>query len=221
MTRKPQNQKGFTLVELMIALLVFSFVATTGVYTLRIGANAKEQLEASQKSIQQIEVTRALLKSDFMQMTTRIVRDEFGARGTSWFYGGASHPRSAVNSDDRILVSFVRGGWTNPEAAQSRSTLQRVSYLEREGKLIRRVRPYLDEARGQPFAERVLLEDASDLDFEFLRGEISGRFDWVSDWPTGGSGGGSPIAAALTFSNRRFGEIRMQFWIGNVAGGSI
>ena len=207
-----QAQKGFTLTELMIALLVFSFVATTGVYTLRIGAEAREQLETAEAQIRDVEIMRALIKNDLLQIKPRSVRDEFGDAPPQWFYGGDAHPRSAVTSGERLLVSFVRDGWANPEAAEPRSSLQHVMYLEREGQLIRRVRPYLDGARGQPMAERVILSDLTDLNVEFLRGEVSGRFDWADEWPTGGGvDGANPRAVALTVTNQRYGEMRLLF----------
>jgi len=214
---KRQAQKGFTLAELMIALLVFSFVATTGVYTLRIGAEAREQLETSEAQLREFELMRALIKNDFLQIKPRPVRDEFGELSAQWFYGGDAHPQAALTSGERLLISFVRDGWANPGAKEPRSSLQYVIYVEREGQLIRRVRPYLDEARGQPNAERILLSDLNEINVEFLRGQVSGRFDWAEEWPVGGATAANPKAVALTVVNQRYGEMRLLFWIGEVA----
>lgn len=214
---KKGAQKGFTLAELMIALLVFAFVATTGVYTLRLGVDSREQLQTSDAQLREIELMRALLKNDFLQVKPRTVRDEFGTASPNWFLGGDAHPRTSSRGAERLLVSFVRDGWGNPDAGEPRSSLQHVTYLEREGTLIRRVRPYLDEARGQPMAERVVLSNTVDVDVEFLVGETSGRFDWRFDWPNGNGASGSPRAVALTFTSPRYGEMRMLFWIGEVS----
>lgn len=211
------QQKGFTLTELMIALLVFAFVASIGVYTLRLGAEAREQLEKTESNVRDIELLRVVLKNDLLQLTPRPVRDEFGARADRWFLGGDAHPLSLTKSGETLLISFVRGGWINPEAKEPRSSLQYVEYLQRENQLIRRVRPFLDAARNQPTAERVMLSDVSALEVEFLRGELRGRLDWDDAWPADGVSAPAPQAIALVITNQRYGEMRFLFWVSEVA----
>ncbi len=213
----PASQKGFTLAELMIALLVFAFVASIGVYTLRLGAEAREQLEETEKNVRDLELMRVVLKNDLLQMTPRPVRDEFGERVDQWFFGGDAHPISRTNSEETLLISFVRGGWINPEAKEPRSSLQYVEYIAREKQLVRRVRPFLDAARNQPTAERILLDDLSEIGMEFLRGELRGRLDWDDAWPASGSTAPVPQAIALTIANQRYGQLRFLFLINEVS----
>ncbi len=212
------GQKGFTLAELMIALLVFAFVAGVGVYTLRLGVEARDQLERADAEIRDIELMRVLIKNDLLQIVPRPVRREFGERSDAWFYGGATHPDRAEDPSETQLVSFVRDGWINPEAGEPRSSLQFVQYIARGGSLVRRVRPFLDDARDQPTADRVLLDDLLEVRVEFMRGEVNGRFDWVDDWPTAGAPDPSPRVIALTVTDRRYGEIRHLFRVPRVRG---
>jgi len=211
------SQRGFTLAELMVALLVFSFVASIGVYTLRLGAEAREQLEETEKSVRDIELMRVVLKNDLLQMTPRPVRDEFGDRTDQWFFGGDAHPQSRVQSGETLLFSFVRNGWINPGAKEARSSMQYIEYFTRENQLIRRVRPYLDAARNQPTAERILVTDLSAVAVEFLRGEVRGRLDWDDSWPALETTAPKPDALALVLTNARYGEMRFLFWISEVA----
>ncbi len=210
------RQRGFTLAELMIALLVFTFVAGVGVYTLRLGVEARDQLEQADAGIRDIELMRVLIKNDLLQIVARPVRREFGERSEAWFYGGASHPDRPDEPSETQLMSFVRAGWINPEADEPRSSLQFVQYLAREGSLVRRARPFLDDARDQPSADRILLDGLDEVRIEFLRGEVNGRFDWVEDWPTAGAPDPSPRVVALTLIDRRYGEVRHLFRIPDV-----
>lgn len=213
-TKKTQN--GFTLIELMIALLVFSFVSAIGVYTLRLGAEGKEQLENSETNLRETEIMRTLVKMDLLQTVRRPARDEFGALPPESFYGGAAHPQSAFSANERYLFSFVRAGWINPESKEARSSLQYVEYIERDRQLIRRVRPYIDRARNQPNVERVLLDDVESVRVSFLRGEVNGRFEWAPDWPIADGSVQTPRALSITVGNRRFGDVEHLFWIGEV-----
>ena len=173
-SRRVSAQAGFTLVELMIALLVFSFVAATGVYTLRLGVESRDQLNVADGQVRDLEIMRALMKQDFLQVVPRPIRDEFGDVQPASFYGGDSHPRRPEEGE-QLLMSFVRNGWVNPGAQEPRSTLQYVQYVFLQDRLVRRVRPFVDGARNQPFVDRTLLSGLQNVRVEFLRGEINGR----------------------------------------------
>ncbi|MEL7487567.1 MAG: type II secretion system minor pseudopilin GspJ [Pseudomonadota bacterium] len=210
---RPAPQQGFTLAELMVALLVFSFVATAGVYALRLAVESREQLEEADGYIRQVELMREFLRRDLYQIAPRPVRDEFGAPAPTWFYGGASHPVTLSDRDEALLFSFVRRGWINPEAREPRSDLQYVQYVFKGGALVRRIRPYLDDARDQPHTDKVLIGNVSNVRASFLRGETRGRLDWIEDWPSGQTAE-QPEAVRVSLTDRRYGDIDYLFLVG-------
>ena len=116
------------------------------------------------------------------------------------------------------MLAFVRRGWDNPDDRAPRSTLQAVEYLMMGDTLVRRVRPYLDDARDQPRIDRVLLSGVSDLTVGFYAGEVSGRLNWADIWPQGCTGPTCqpPEALQLNLTTKRFGEIEQLFWIGDI-----
>lgn len=204
---------GVTLPEVLVALLIFSFIAAASVYTLRLGVDARDQLGLADKELRQLQLSRTLMKEDLSQLVFRLVRDEFGERSPFSFSGGDGIIRGRTNSDERLLLAFVRNGWTNPDAVMPRSVLQYVEYLERDDMLIRRIRPYLDDARGADRSERVLFDNLSGVYFEFSRGEVRGEIDWIEEWPGDGTNFDPPPAVAMTIE--RGGEpLRMLFWTG-------
>ena len=215
-----ERQKGLTLVELLIALLIFALIASAAVYALRLSANARDQLEEANSEIGEIEIARMVMKEDFALSLARPVRDAYGAPAGPAFLGGMETLRRPSVVGERLLVAFVRSGWLNPEGAAPRSSLQYVEYVEKDGALIRRSRAYLDDARGQAPVERALISDAGEISVSFLAGQTPSDLLWVEGWPapaTAGASGGPPKAVAITATLPRIGEIRQLFWIGEIA----
>jgi len=86
---------------------------------------------------------------------------------------------NAVTLSQTGVLTFTRGGWANP-AGLPRSELQRVSYLLRDGKLIRRHLAVLDATAALPYEERELLDQVEALSFRYMDGGLT----WQNNWPT-------------------------------------
>jgi len=211
-------QRGLSLPEVLIALLVFSVIASTSVYALRLGVDARDQLSAADADLKDLQLARMLIKEDMAQIVLRPVRDEFGETLAAPFWGGRRIERGAASRDETILLSFVRAGWINPDARAPRSALQYVEYIQKGDQLIRRARAYLDDAKNAQQIERVLFSDLGGMSIEYLNGEFRGELQWASEWPlsVGAQGAGHPVAIALHIQRQRQGALRQLFWIGEV-----
>lgn len=218
-----RNETGLTLVELLIALLIFALISSAGVYSLRLAIDGQAQFERFDNDIAQWETARALIRRDFVQAVYRPVRNEFGEAAPTPMIGGEPLRFLLRPEDGELpLVAFVRRGWTNPEAAEPRSTLQYVEYVLVDGRLVRRFRPYLDDATGQPRFDRTLFDELRSARIDFLFGETSTGLDWIDRWPgPGGAAGALPRAVRLTVENDRLGEVQQLFWIGDVDAGDL
>lgn len=212
-------QLGLTLPELLIALLIFAMISGAAVYALRLTVEGREQLEEADGAVRDMQISRLIIKQDLATIAFRTVRDEFGVAAPAPFIGGDGVALRKPVDGETLLMAFVRRGWDNPDDASPRSTLQAVEYLLIGDGLVRRVRPYLDDATGQKRTDRVLLKGLSSAKFSFYQGEISGRIDWVDLWPSTCSGAACapPKAARLVIATRRFGELEQLFWIGELA----
>ena len=209
-------QKGFTLPEVLISLLIFAMISGACVYSLRLGVDSRDQLVASDAELKELQIARLLIKEDFAQVINRPVRDEFGRLVPASFHGGKTGLFSRRNNDEEPLVAFVRSGWLNPNARSPRSALQYVEYVFKDKALLRRARVYLDDASRSESLERVLLDDLEAVRVEYLVGAARGELQWVNQWPVADNGSPAPRAIAITTIDINGEELRQLFWIGEL-----
>ncbi|MEO1150428.1 MAG: type II secretion system minor pseudopilin GspJ [Pseudomonadota bacterium] len=221
-----QGARGFTLVEVLISLLIFSLIATSTIYTLRIGVTAREQLAESDDRLRAFQALRLLLKDDLAQILPRGTRDEFGNPLSRGFQGGQTANARNFDSDSVVLLRFVRHGWTNPDYVDPRPSIQRVEYVSENGTLIRRVYPFADEASDQPVRQRVMMRGLSEISANFLVSFDRGEAQWTDRWPVDedlnnqeAETSAPPAALSLRFSHDRYGALTQDFWIN--AGGEV
>ena len=159
MSARRQSEAGFTLVEMLIALFIFALISAGTMTALTGSLSARAQVKTRLAEISEVEVMRALIKTDMQHMILRENRDSFGAVDPLALSGGY----------DENLISFTRTGRTNPGGLQARSELQRVTYVFERDALIRRALPSENPAQVSDISERVLMRDLVDLDIEFLK----------------------------------------------------
>jgi len=208
-------QRGFTLIEILIAMAIFSLIglASTGLLTTVIDSNAiSEERFAKLQRLQRAMIT---IERDLQQAVPRSSRVN-GERQNAVMAGG----ETADSDGDGI--GFVRGGWHNPQLMLPRSTLQFVAYRLRENKLERLYSNYVDNVIGYEPKVRVLLEDVESLKVEFLATSSSESLDDDDgfSWSESYQGTVLPRAVAIEFVSKDFGNIRREFTLttGEAAG---
>ncbi len=163
-----QQSKGFTLLELLVAITIFAILATISYSSL---SNVIRQQEASEKygdKLKKLQLAVTMMQRDFSQITFQSSRDE---------YGTLQAPVS-TRSDPDALLEFSRNGWHNP-AKQMRSTQQRVSYYVEDDTLYRAYWPTLHRGPQMEPVEMALMENVLEAKLEFR--DHNGN--WHGDWP--------------------------------------
>ncbi len=209
------RQQGLTLPELLIALLIFAMISGAAVYALRLSVEGREQLENADRDIREMQVFRQIMKQDLANVVARAPRDEYGVAYPAPFLGGEGLAFRPPVEGEAGLIAFVRRGWINVDERAPRSSLQAVEYLVKNGDLIRRTRPYLDDARGQPRTDRVLIKGVGAVSIAFATGaqNPSGP-EYVAIWPTPQGRGDLPRALRVSMTTPRFGAVNQYFWLG-------
>ena len=203
MTLTSHHSRGFTLIEILVAMAIFSLIglASTGLLTSVINDD-----KASSERFEQLEkLQRAMLtiERDMLQAVPRAVRIN-GEINQIVMRGGEDELGGQADS-----IGFVHAGWHNPQLMLPRSTLQLVGYRVEENKLLRLYGNYLDNVIGYEPKSKVLLEGVTDFQLEFYN--ASRNDEDQQGWQDVYLGTVLPRAVAITLTTEVFGEIRREF----------
>lgn len=191
------RESGFTLVEVLVALLVFAILASAGVALLSFSVRAQAASGAKLDDLQALNRTLSILSADLAQARARPTRDEAGTVLPA-FVGEAGGEASP-------MLRLVRGGWTNLDA-QPRPGAQKVAYRLDGGVLQRLGYPQIDGAAPLPPAPLLDRVRAVRLRYRF-RGAWSDRWD-------GAGGVALPQALELRLQRTNGVEYRQLFLVG-------
>lgn len=179
--------RGFTLLELLVALFITAILFAMGYGALSQALTSRKEVEEQSARLSAVQQTMRVMEQDIELMQPRPARDPLGNgyEAALVVSQNAASGNSATGSDSAAqsvpLLTFTRGGWANP-AGLPRSELQRVSYLLRDGKLIRQHLPVMDTTAATSVVERELLDQVDALRFEYM----DESFAWSPTWPTPG-----------------------------------
>lgn len=154
--------KGFTLVEVLVALTIFALLAAAATGLLAFGIDARAAAAARLGEQAALVRTRALLAGDLGQAAARPWRDAGGARQPAFASGGT------------LVLGLVRRGWRNDGGA-ARPSLQRVEWRLAGGRLTRATAPLVDGAATGPAT--LLLGDVTALRLRLHDGR-----GWAEGW---------------------------------------
>jgi len=182
------SNKGFTLLELMIAMTIFSFMSIMAYGGLANVLTSNEVLEEQAERLKELQRTMMFLERDIRQIVSRPAQTGYQQISPAFSYG----------FDTSGLFEFTRAGNSNP-VGLVRSSLQRVRYDLEEGELIRLSWNLVDHIDAEP-VRMTLIEDVDSLELRMLdKGN-----QWKSNWR---SGADIPVAVELSFEHKYWGKI--------------
>lgn len=164
------REDGFSLVEVLAAVLVFAIIGSLSTGLLVSALDAKSRHEAALARLDSLQQVRTLLRDDALQMVMRPWRTASGRVEPAALQGGeagrAGFGPDAAQAGD-LLVSLTRRGRANPEGLEPRSGLQRVDWRLVDGALVRDAWPFPDTAPGQAPSRIVLATGVEEVRIEF------------------------------------------------------
>jgi general secretion pathway protein J len=187
------RQRGFTLVEIMIAIFIAAIMFAIGYGAINQALRDRDSINASQARVTEIQRGMRVVAQDFAQLIARPARDTSG--------NGELRPAVMSSNTDDILITFTRSGWTNP-AGLPRPSEQRVRYryIGQDQTLVREHWVSVDPALNTEPRKRVLISRVKSVELRYL--DPASR-TWRTDWPPSQpSGPMNPLQAEQTLLPR-------------------
>jgi len=181
---------GFTLLELLIAVVIFSTMSLMAYAGLNSVLTSNRITEAYENDLKELHRTMMFLEKDIRQLITRPRHASYNE-----FF-------AALQSDLGLdgLLEFTRSGHPNP-AGKLRSSLQRVRYVLDKDKLQRWSWSLVDHLEGKPVI-MPLMHSVEKISFRFMNKAKK----WQTNWSIKDKSA-LPRAIEITIKHKRWGKI--------------
>nr|WP_269474573.1 type II secretion system minor pseudopilin GspJ [Serratia ureilytica] len=188
-------QRGFTLVEMLLAIALFAMLSLTALTVFRGVLKNDEITQRKSTQLTQLQRALAIVERDLTQAQARAptgdkrwpAAPEFAVLQTAGEEGG----------DFQLLL--IRNGWPNPQARLPRATQERVAYRYRQGRLERLSYPNLSSPQAAARSV-LLLSEVTRFQLRFYR-----QGEWLTAWRAGGL---LPQAVEIVIDTPALGEVR-------------
>lgn len=188
-------QRGFTLVEMLLAIALFAMLSLTALTVFRGVLKNDEITQRKSTQLTQLQRALAIVERDLTQAQARAptgdkrwpAAPEFAVLQTAGEEGG----------DFQLLL--IRNGWPNPQARLPRATQERVAYRYRQGRLERLSYPNLSSPQAAARSV-LLLSEVTRFQLRFYR-----QGEWLTAWRAGGL---LPQAVEIAIDTPALGEVR-------------
>lgn len=204
---KSESARGFTLLEVLLAMAITAMVAVMAYAGLSTAITAAERHGEMVQRLGDVQTAVGWIVRDLRQNVNRPIAD---ARGDT-------RPALIGNSqDNEELLELTRSGWDNPRG-QRRSALQRVHYrLDADHNLWRDHWLVLDRIDDEDHLQQVkLLSGVQSFRIQFLNSDKQSAStnplggEWVEQWPaTKSESEKIPLAVQFDIDIEGIGVIR-------------
>lgn len=185
-----RHAAGYTLVEVLVAVVVFAVLSASAYVALDALSRAAEGHRDRSGDFGALQLAVARMDSDLRQLAARPVA------------GPADRSEPALVGAPRRLAG-TRAGWSNP-ADLKRATLQRFGW-QLSGSELQRIRwPVTDRVADSQASTETVLTGIESLAFSYR--DTSGV--WQERWPLDDAPARLPAAIEVVIDTRRFGRVR-------------
>ena len=200
-----KKRSGFTLIEVLIAMAIFAFMAIGAQQVLSQIYRSNDISQQRSERMKTLQRALVFMDNDFRQMALRQMRTN-----------GEEPSKKLIEWQDYLLdsdmkgVMFARSGWHNPAQQFPRGDVTKVGYRVKDSQLERVWWHYVDTPTGQQGLVMPLIDQVEAFEMRFFDGEQwSSRWDKSMVLP-------KAVQVSLTFSD--YGKIERIYLTG---GGSI
>lgn len=191
-----QSARGFTLLEVLIAIAIFALLGLGSYRMLHSVLNTDEATRRHELQLREVVRAFAVLEQDLAQAGARPVRD-----------GYADLRPALLGEAEPATLEFTRLGWRNP-LGSPRSAWQRVRWQLTGSTLQRQYWTVLDQAVDSAPRPQQVLTEVRNLQLRYLDDDGA----WLSDWPPSEAGSDPqqrlqqlPRAVEVSLEHPRYG----------------
>lgn len=200
-------QRGFTLLELLIAVAIFALVATIGYGGLNAVLKSRQLTQQHAETLADLQKLLLMMERDIMQIAARPVRNQYGDREAALAIAGPP-----------MVFALTRDGWSNP-ANLKRSSLRRIAWGIENKHLVRASWNVLDGID----AERALEYTFNTPLHAWRIRAMNQAGEWLEQWPPLDQQGGTdaniyllPKALEVSIETERYGSIVRRWHLGEM-----
>lgn len=174
-------QRGFTLLELMVAMAIFAMLAVAG-WQVFDGVNrARERVQRHADNLAVLQYAYLQLQQDMAQIIPYQAPNTQNTGTASSDINGNTNNNAQDNTPEPFMsldgehISFVRFADPDPRY-QSSTSLQHIEYIFADERLIRRQYTSLEDGRDSVSLDSVLLEGVTAGRWQAYLPELSTKF---------------------------------------------
>lgn len=160
--RDVKNEAGFTLVEMLVSLFIFSLITAGTMTAMSSAISTRHRVNQGIETLNKIQAARSIMQTDFDRLSLRQRRDILG-----------SFEPYVFTTDGDALISFTRLGRENPGGLEQRGDAERVEYHFEKNTLIRRSWVTANPDVSAKPRETILLDELQDIRIEFQSGDFA------------------------------------------------
>ncbi|RUR19758.1 type II secretion system protein GspJ [Legionella sp. km535] len=160
-----KRNRGFTLIEILIALTVFAILASITSSVLYYSFNARTRVNEQADRLNSLQLAISIIQQDTTQTIERPIR------------GNEMRLFPGFVGQERYL-ELTRDGVANPKSSEKRSTLKRIALVCEDDKLIRRTWSSLDPVNRNMHLDKVLVNNLNDCYFNYLNQNLQVLSEW-------------------------------------------
>jgi general secretion pathway protein J len=184
--RDRRSTAGFTLIEVLVALIVFAVMAAMGYRGLSAVLDARGQLAAEAKRWRELTLFFLYVENDLSATVNRPARDTYGQLQAALV--GRSDPTGDIDGQ----LSFTRLG--TPGTGNASAAIQRVTYRWRNNTVELLSWPAPDLAPRATPKVYPMLKDVTDFKLSYLDGT---NHQWQTAWQPVAASSVLPVAVKL------------------------